>query len=533
MSEVLVPLLQANLAAAATVAVVLALRLPARRVFGARIAYGLWVLVPLAGLATLLPARVVTVRLPAMAPASQPAAVTTTATPLVGPPDFDPWPLLLALWIGGAVLSLGWLAWRQAQFGRAVRDGVAGPAVVGVLKPRIVTPSDFDHRYTPRERFVVLAHEAAHIARHDSRINALVAAARCVNWFNPLLHVLARCLRVDQELACDAQVVATHPTARRSYAEAMLKAQLAARPLPLGCYWLADAPHPLAERIRLLSRRTPDPAQHALGVAAMAALALAAVGSTWATKPAQVMFIEAPPAPPARPQIFTPPGRAASAQPVRARLATDAPSRPSDPLPAEPLTDPAIAAAEAQADALAAAALPQSDSVRSAVERPPRLPRERRVYTLANRSSVEPGSAVRVVATAFDPEGRPLMADLTSFGSQHYYRTGTYISSGSRQGVYTSVVQRGDRLWVTVSLNRRFQGPEVGTVEMRSGETRTFALPNGQMVTVTPTVRPETTDEAAGVHAVLREVDADLDRSSRDAWEALRQRCRGQVCATI
>ncbi|MBU1374665.1 MAG: M56 family metallopeptidase [Alphaproteobacteria bacterium] len=526
MSEALNPFLLANLAAAVAVVVVLALRLPARRLFGARIAYGLWLLVPMAALATLLPARVETVRVAAMSEVAEPIMRASTTAPAVAlAVAVDLGPLLLALWLGGAALSLGWLAWRQAQFGRAVREGLAGPAVVGVLKPRIVTPDDFDHRYTPRERFVVLAHEETHIARHDSRINALVAAARCVNWFNPLLHVLARCLRMDQELACDAQVVAAHPTARRSYAEAMLKAQLAARPLPLGCYWLAEAPHPLAERIRLLSRCTPGPAQRALGVAVLALLAAAAIGATWAAKPAQVTFVQTPTPQLALPGALTAPAPATPAPIHQVRSVTGAP--PPETTPAEPPADPVIAMTQAQVDADAAPMLAETDGVRGAVERPPhvpRLPRERRIYAIANRSSVEPGSAVRVVASAFDREGRALMADLTSFGSQHYYRTGSYVTSGSKQAVFTAVVQRGDRLWVTVSLNRRFEGDEVGTIEMRSGETRNIALPNGQVVTVTPTLRPETAEEAAGAHEALRRVDVDLDRSSREAWEALRRR---------
>nr|MEA2799813.1 hypothetical protein [Phenylobacterium sp.] len=60
MSEALSVLLRINLAVAAAIAVAMLLRLPVRRLFGARIAYGLWSLVPLAAAAMLLPPRVVT-----------------------------------------------------------------------------------------------------------------------------------------------------------------------------------------------------------------------------------------------------------------------------------------------------------------------------------------------------------------------------------------------------------------------------------------------------------------------------------------
>ena len=76
----------------------------------------------------------------------------------------------------------------QVRFVRAARQVRAGPAVVGVLRPRIVTPGDFEGAYSPQERRLVLAHEATHIARQDSRINAMAALVRCLNWFNPADH---------------------------------------------------------------------------------------------------------------------------------------------------------------------------------------------------------------------------------------------------------------------------------------------------------------------------------------------------------
>ncbi len=171
MSDLLVTLLRLNLAVAAAVALAMLLRLPARRLFGARIAYGLWSLVPLAALAMLLPARIVTV-VQAEAPSGAPQVLPSIASmagasPTLPPTEHGLRSLLAALGIAGAAASLLYLVWRQAQFGRAIREGRAGPAVIGVLRPRIVVPDDFAQRYTPREQLVVLAHERTHIARHD------------------------------------------------------------------------------------------------------------------------------------------------------------------------------------------------------------------------------------------------------------------------------------------------------------------------------------------------------------------------------
>jgi beta-lactamase regulating signal transducer with metallopeptidase domain len=205
MSDAFLTLLGINLVAAAAVALVMALRLPARRLFGPRVAYGLWSLVPLAGLALLLPARVVTVAVPA-GPQAAPDMVFDAGAQLTSVPAAPGLlPFAVALWAAGGLISLGCLIWRQAEFGRAARHGLAGPAVIGLLRPRIVTPFDFGRRYTPREQLVVLAHEETHIARRDTLANAAVALAACVNWFNPAIHVLARYLRIDQELACDAR----------------------------------------------------------------------------------------------------------------------------------------------------------------------------------------------------------------------------------------------------------------------------------------------------------------------------------------
>lgn len=545
MSDALRILVAANLAAAVAVALVMLLRGPARQLFGPRIAYGLWLLVPLAAFGMLLPSRVetVTVRSALAAPAAAdaaPTALTSAAPPAAAAEGFDLWALALGLWIAGVVASLVWMAWRQAQFGRDAEAGLAGPAVVGVLKPRVVMPSDFGRRYSAREQFVVFAHEETHIVRHDTRINALVAAAACVNWFNPMLHVLARFLRIDQELACDAQVIATYPRVRRAYAEAMLKTQLAARPLPLGCHWLPTPAHPLTQRIRLLSQAAPRPQTQALGFAVLTTLTIAAMGSAWAVKPARVQFVERPAVttlPPAPVLSRIGPTEAPPLAPMSNRAAKPPPPAPIPRIP----TDPGAAFAQAVADAQAAPALAERDRLRQAYGRgadagprpqpePRPDPPPRRIYTAAGRSVVEPGSAVRVVASTTDADGRALMVDLTSFGSQHYYRTGTFIASGSRERLFTRVVQKGERLWVTASLDRRLPPADSVTIEMRSGETRQVALPNGRQVTITPLKRDETVDEQAGDQGAIRLADADLDRSSRDAWRTYSERCRREGC---
>jgi len=478
MSEALAVLLRVNLAAAVAVTVVLALRLPVRRLFGARVAYGLWMLVPLAAAAMLAPARVVTITQTPMVAriiALPPAAAA--ASPDAHRVDISPW--LLALWGAGVLASLLWLTGRQVQFGRAVQAGRGGPAVIGVLKPRIVLPADFEARYSPRERQVILAHERTHIVRQDPRINALVAMARCAAWFNPLAHLGAHVMRIDQELACDAEVVAAHPAAKRSYAEAMLKTQLAARPLPLGCYWPSQGAHPLAERIGLLSHALPGRSRQTAGAAAVAVLALGGAVSAWAARPPQIVARTAVPAPPpARPVRPAQALAIAAVQASQAKAATAAP-RETPPRDSDPQ-------AEAWTPTAASELIPASTGPAPAYK----------VYGVAERSHVEPGAAVRVLATMTDPEGHRLVTDLTAFGSQTFYRTGVIQRDGSRYALFTSVEQRGQTLLVTASLGRGFRPGSSGTIPLASGETGTIVFDNGQAVTVTPMLRAETPEEA-------------------------------------
>src|SRR4051812_28321163 len=116
MSDALLIFVAANLAAAVAVVLVVALRAPARKLFGPRIAYGLWLVVPLAALGILLPARVMTVTVraaPAPGATASPLVAPIAALPGSAAAAFDPWLLVVGLWIAGVLASLVWMVWRQ------------------------------------------------------------------------------------------------------------------------------------------------------------------------------------------------------------------------------------------------------------------------------------------------------------------------------------------------------------------------------------------------------------------------------------
>lgn len=305
--------------AAATMALlaIFLLRTPVRALFGARAAYGLWLLVPvvLAAVALPRPAAPATEPAPIVAAASTPTGATTDAVvpaiPAAAPfqlerPDFMPNPKdfatpLMLLWLLGALgyaallvhgqhrfLSrLGALRAEQRPDGpvfHASRPDV-GPALVGAWAPRVVLPADFAERFSADEQAMVVAHERVHLSGGDAQINLAVAAMRALLWFHPLAHVAARLIRADQELACDETVIARHPAARRLYAEAMLKTQFAsAAPAPLGCHWPAGGKPELRRRILRL-KRTPGRGRRLAGAAAAGLLVVGGGATAWAMQP--------------------------------------------------------------------------------------------------------------------------------------------------------------------------------------------------------------------------------------------------------
>ena len=165
------------------------------------------------------------------------------------------------------------------------RSGFAGPAIVGVVTPRLVTPSDFEDRFTPEECRLVRAHERAHIDRLDARCNALVLAFQCLCWFNPLVYLAARAVRFDQELACDATVMTRLPMERRRYAEALLHSQRGAAVSPLGCDWSCAGARLLMTRLTTLMEKRPGEDRCAVGDMLLACIWAFVLVTAWAAQP--------------------------------------------------------------------------------------------------------------------------------------------------------------------------------------------------------------------------------------------------------
>ena len=146
--------------------------------------------------------------------------------------------ILIAIWLGGAALSLLMFTiglWRIRRLRRRaviLLDGVETtmcrelrqrlgirrnvkllvtpratvPFLAGIFESAIVLPSGFG-RWVPQRLRVVLTHELIHLQRNDVLWEIVAQLAMIPAWFHPLGWFATKRLRVERELACDDAVL--------------------------------------------------------------------------------------------------------------------------------------------------------------------------------------------------------------------------------------------------------------------------------------------------------------------------------------
>ncbi len=314
-AEFLSNISQASIGTSISILLILFMRKWLRKTFGARIAYLFWLIVPLAMIASILPAEYVTVSNDFYYTKNINAAQSLNALPkslngVISPAHqaVDGFSIdqetVLIFWVLGVVVSFGILILRQYLFLmrqkllkrarriQSVEGNTFGPAVIGVLKPRVILPKDFVNRYNKLERSLIIAHEKAHIRGGDLQVNAFVQVIKCLNWFNPLVYYGQTIFRIDQELACDERVMAVHSQHRRAYAETLLKSQLLIEEAPIGCSWLPKHIHPLRSRVESLSGPAISAKRRVLGVMLSLAMMSVTSVSAWAILSTHTLYIE-------------------------------------------------------------------------------------------------------------------------------------------------------------------------------------------------------------------------------------------------
>lgn len=268
--------LQTGLVVSFLIGLVLIIRRPFARYFGAGAAYALWLLPALRLFMPTLTVpflrRPVPERLETISPASgsrvyslspetpanipaDPALFVDTVSLI---PSVSPWAILAAIWLSVAVTWFTFQLVRQQVFVTRMRHSsaevserfevrvesakeivglsrrpeirlsraVPGPMVTGLIRPLILLPQDFEVRFNSEQQVFALVHEMAHIKRGDLWVALATLGFRALFWPNPLVHFAAHKMRIDQEAACDASVVARTGGAEttHSYAQTLVHA---------------------------------------------------------------------------------------------------------------------------------------------------------------------------------------------------------------------------------------------------------------------------------------------------------------------
>ena len=85
---------------------------------------------------------------------------------------------------------------------------VKTPLTVGIFKTRIILPagktSMSDVRYA-------LMHELTHCKHRDIAVNGIMCLFQILHWFNPLVYLIFKQMRLDREIACDTSVLKLLP----------------------------------------------------------------------------------------------------------------------------------------------------------------------------------------------------------------------------------------------------------------------------------------------------------------------------------
>jgi len=321
-TDVLAWLAETSLAVSVLIVLVLLIRKPFAKAFGARAAYALW-LAPAVRLflpeLKLLPAPAAPETAIAALPAVQIGSWEVQAAPAIDlvSANFD-WlslaaSIALVLW---ATIAFAWFSLKletQAKYLRqrmadstpaspalvslaqsiaadfrlrrtpALRishDDDSGPCLIGLLRPVVFLPPGFETDFAQTEQRLVLAHEIAHVARGDMAATFVALALQAAQWPNPLAHLSFAAFRTDQEAACDAFVLSRCQSVRGAagnYASAILKSVRTQTNTP--AFGLALA-HPVKERLMLLKSQKKSPARLIAGLLAASAFTAVSLAAT-------------------------------------------------------------------------------------------------------------------------------------------------------------------------------------------------------------------------------------------------------------
>lgn len=107
------------------------------------------------------------------------------------------------------------------------------PAVMGVVKPILLIPSSLVSGLSVQQLDMLLAHELAHIKRHDYLLNILQTLAETLLFYHPVVWWVSRVIRQERENCCDDLALQVTERSAVEYAEALLRLEKSRQGLAL------------------------------------------------------------------------------------------------------------------------------------------------------------------------------------------------------------------------------------------------------------------------------------------------------------
>lgn len=163
----------------------------------------------------------------------EPPKVEATGAAMAGQPNWAP--VILAIWLAGVTLMAlriagGWILTRREFLGgnpvsedlreaaariqnrlgihRPVRVAesitVRTPCIFGIWRPVVLLPAATIAGLPAAQLEAILAHELAHIARHDFLVNCLQCVVEAILFYHPAVWWLSKVIRDEREMCCDA-----------------------------------------------------------------------------------------------------------------------------------------------------------------------------------------------------------------------------------------------------------------------------------------------------------------------------------------
>jgi beta-lactamase regulating signal transducer with metallopeptidase domain/HEAT repeat protein len=166
----------------------------------------------------------------------------------------------------------------------AVSLSIPVPMVIGHVKPLVLLPMAALSGLSPQQLEAILAHELAHVRRHDYLVNLIQTVIETVLFYHPAVWWVSSQLRVLREHCCDDLAVAACGD-RKGYVHALLSLEHLRGESPLLAVGATDGPlFARARRVLIEADRTAASPRLAAGVVALAVGVLAIAGVSTASQ---------------------------------------------------------------------------------------------------------------------------------------------------------------------------------------------------------------------------------------------------------